>query len=324
MSSGQIAMNVEAAVKERYNAAAKEKDASLCCPVTYDSAYLKVIPKEILERDYGCGDPSRHVRPGDTVLDLGSGGGKMCFIVSQIVGPKGRVIGVDMNDEMLALARKHRDAVGRAIGWHNIDFRKGRIQDLALDLDHVDKELKREPIATAAGFFEMENHFAQLRHEAPMIPSQSIDVVISNCVLNLVDPAAKTQLFAEIFRVLRIGGRAVISDIVSDKPVPAALMQNPTLWSGCISGALTETGFAEAFRRAGFEQVATRQRQEKPWRVLEGVEFRAITVEALKEHAAAAPSRAFSLLPGLSQRSKPTSPPTFANSDSCCGDTRCC
>src|SRR5687767_5278629 len=113
MSSG---INVEEAVKERYSAAAKAQDAALCCPVTYNQDYLKVIPKEIMERDYGCGDPSTHVRTGDTVLDLGSGAGKMCFIVSQIIGPTGRVIGVDMNDDMLALARAHRDAIGRAIG----------------------------------------------------------------------------------------------------------------------------------------------------------------------------------------------------------------
>src|SRR4026208_1027552 len=129
MSSVDRGLSVENAVSARYSAAAKERDDSLCCPVTYDPKHLKVIPQEILERDYGCGDPSRHARPGGTVLDLGSGGGKMCFIVSQVVGPKGKVIGVDMTDDMLALARKHKDAVGRAIGWHNVEFRKARIQD---------------------------------------------------------------------------------------------------------------------------------------------------------------------------------------------------
>src|SRR5437870_11655672 len=135
--------NVETAVKERSSAAAQQRDVSLCCPVTYDENYLRVIPQEIIDRDYGCGNPSVHVRAGDTVLDLGSGSGKMCFIVSQIVGPKGKVIGVDMNDDMLALARKHQRAVGDAIGWHNVEFRKGRIQDLGLDLEQFVPELKR-------------------------------------------------------------------------------------------------------------------------------------------------------------------------------------
>ena len=325
MSSVDKAINVETAVSTRYSAAAKERDGALCCPITYDPKYLKVIPQEILERDYGCGDPSRYVQPGDTVLDLGSGGGKMCFIVSQVVGPKGRVIGVDMNNDMLALARKHREAVGRAIGWQNVEFRKGRIQDLALDLEHVDEELKRQPIASAAGFFEMEHRFAEMRARKPMVASQSVDVVISNCVLNLVDPEAKSELFAEIFRVLKAGGRAVISDIVSDKPVPAALMENPELWSGCIAGAFVEGDFLEAFRRAGFGRVEVRQRQEKPWRELERVEFRSVTVEATKDSVAASAQSAFrnfSVWPLVPSR--PQAVPGSLNGDSCCGDTRCC
>src|SRR6266487_3949669 len=98
----------EIIVRERYAASAKSQEAELCCPVNYESEYLKIIPSEIIERDYGCGDPSRYVREGETVLDLGSGGGKICYIAAQVVGPKGRVIGVDMNDDMLALARKYQ------------------------------------------------------------------------------------------------------------------------------------------------------------------------------------------------------------------------
>ena len=94
------------AVRQRYAAAARVREAALCCPVDYDARYLEVIPAEVIERDYGCGDPSRFVRPGDTVLDLGSGGGKIAFIASQLAGPEGRVIGIDINEEMLALARR--------------------------------------------------------------------------------------------------------------------------------------------------------------------------------------------------------------------------
>jgi len=101
-------LDVEAAVRERYSAASQQRAADLCCPVSYDARYLEALPRELIERDYGCGDPSKHVRPGETVLDLGSGGGKICYIAAQVVGPQGRVIGVDCNDDMLALARKHQ------------------------------------------------------------------------------------------------------------------------------------------------------------------------------------------------------------------------
>ena len=98
-------------VQERYAAGAQAVEAALCCPVDYNPQYLKIIPQDVLDRDYGCGDPSRYLREGETVLDLGSGGGKICFIASQIVGPEGKVIGVDMTDDMLDLARTNAPIV---------------------------------------------------------------------------------------------------------------------------------------------------------------------------------------------------------------------
>src|SRR5690349_6059459 len=112
LEDGCCELNVESAVRERYSAAAHQAEATLCCPVSYDRKFLEIIPREILERDYGCGDPSKHVRAGETVLDLGSGGGKICYIAAQVVGPTGRVIGMDCNDEMLALARRYQREVG--------------------------------------------------------------------------------------------------------------------------------------------------------------------------------------------------------------------
>lgn len=275
-------VQVESAVKARYATAAQFKVDALCCPVTYKREYLKVIPQEILDRDYGCGDPSQYLRRGETVLDLGSGGGKICFIASQVVGPNGRVIGVDMNDDMLALARKYRESVGDAIGYHNVEFRKGRIQDLALDLELLDAELRQRPISNADAFLAADELADELRVTHPLIASDSIDAVVSNCVLNLVDPRAKTQLFAEIFRVLKKGGRAVISDIVSDEAVPEELQHDPELWSGCISGAFTEEGFLRAFSDAGFYGVQILKWDAEPWRTVHGIEFRSITVEAFK------------------------------------------
>lgn len=275
-------LDVEQAVRQRYSAASQAAEPALCCPVQYDGRYLQVLPQELIQRDYGCGDPSRYVQHGDTVLDLGSGGGKICYIASQIVGPDGRVIGVDMNDDMLALARKYQQEIGDRIGWQNVEFFKGRIQDLALDLEHFEQHLRQAPIHGVDQWLAAGQVAQRMRTTTPMIADDSVDVVLSNCVLNLVDPRDRTQLFQEIFRVLRRGGRAVISDITCDETVPERLKSDPQLWSGCISGAFVEHAFLEEFERAGFYGIEILSRQDEPWVVLEGIEFRSMTVRAYK------------------------------------------
>lgn len=275
-------MSQESATRDRYAAASKQSEAALCCPVIYDPQYLKAIPAEVIEKDYGCGDPSKYLHPGETVLDLGSGTGKICFIASQVVGPTGKVIGVDMTDDMLEVARRNAPIVAETIGYANVEFRKGRIQDLGLDLEALDVALRSEPIDNADAFLRMDSLAEELRVKKPLVASDSIDVVVSNCVLNLVEARAKKQLFAELFRVLRKGGRAVISDIVCDEEVPEHLQNDPTLWSGCISGAYTEEGFLQAFEEAGFYGVQILKRDETPWQTVEGIEFRSVTIEAFK------------------------------------------
>ena len=273
---------VEHAVAERYSAGAQAVEAALCCPVDYDPRFLPAIPAEVLDRDYGCGDPSQHLHAGETVLDLGSGGGKICFIASQVVGPTGRVIGVDVNDDMLALARGAAPRVAEAVGYANVEFRRGRIQDLRHDLDATQRWLAEHPVHDLASLQAYEAETARQRAQAPLVADASVDAVVSNCVLNLVATEAKAQLFAEIFRVLRRGGRAVISDIVSDVEVPEHLRADPELWSGCISGAYQEEAFLRAFEQAGFYGVTLAKRDSAPWQVVEGIEFRSVTVVAYK------------------------------------------
>ena len=272
----------ESIVRQRYAAGALAPESKLCCPVDYDGQYLKIIPEEVIERDYGCGDPSRSLREGETVLDLGSGTGKVCFIAAQIVGPKGKVIGVDMTDEMLEVARRNAPIVAERIGYANVEFCKGRIQDLALDLELLDRELKSGPITDAASFLAADELAGELRVKRPLVGSDSIDVVVSSCVLNLVEPKSKRQLFDEMFRVLKKGGRAVICDIVSDEEVPQEMQNDPDLWSGCISGALTEDSFLAAFENAGFYGIQILKRASQPWRTVQGIEFRSVTIEAFK------------------------------------------
>jgi len=272
----------ESAVKQRYTTAAKAPEAALCCPVEYDRRYLEIIPAEVIEKDYDCGDPSRYVKPGETVLDLGSGTGKICFIAAQVVGPTGRIIGVDMTDDMLEVARRNAPLVAERLGYANVEFRKGRIQDLGLDFEILDAELKKNPIANANTFLRAQELAADLRVKHPLVETESVHVVVSNCVLNLVEPQDKPRLFGEIFRVLRKGGRAVISDIVSDEDVPEAMQQDPTLWSGCLSGALREDLFIKSFEDAGFYGIRLLKRDSQPWQTVEGIEFRSVTIEAIK------------------------------------------
>src|SRR5438445_1928867 len=172
----------ETIVRQRYAVGAKERADKLCCPVDYESEYLKVIPQEVIERDYGCGDPSRYLREGEVVLDLGSGTGKICFIAAQIVGPKGKVIGVDMTDEMLEVARRNAPTVAERMGFANVEFRKGRIQDLALDLELLDRQLKQTPITDAASFLDDDELAEELRVKQPVDASDPTDAGVSNWV----------------------------------------------------------------------------------------------------------------------------------------------
>ena len=275
-------LDTDAAVRARYGAAARIREAALCCPVDYDARLLSVIPSEVLERDYGCGDPSRWVREGDVVLDLGSGGGKICFIAAQIAGSAGRVIGVDVNDDMLALARRAAPKVAERLGFANVEFRRGRIEDLRLDLDRVQSWLRANPVRDLDGLRALDVETERLRATEPLIADDSIDVVVSNCVLNLVRESEKAMLIREIYRVLRRGGRIALSDIVSDEPVPAELKADPELWSGCISGAFEEQGLLRALEDAGFYGVSIEKREETPFAVVDGIEFRSVTVTARK------------------------------------------
>ncbi len=278
-------------VRQRYSAAAEQSEPALCCPVSYTPRLLEAIPEEILEKDYGCGDPSPFVNPGETVLDLGSGGGKLCYIAAQIVGRQGQVIGVDCNADMLALARKYQATMAQRLGFSNTDFRCGKIQDLGLNLELLAEHLAGRPMQTPDDWLAAQRLAERLRREQPLVADNSVDCVVSNCVLNLVEPMDRKQLFREIHRVLRVGGRAAISDIVSDQDVPADMQQDGRLWSGCISGAWREDRFLQEFVAAGLQGVRIARRESRPWQTVRGIEFRAMTVVAVKPDPAPQPDR---------------------------------
>lgn len=269
-------------VQQRYAAGAQQRQESLCCPVDYDQSLLTALPREIIDKDYGCGDPSRYVREGDRVLDLGSGGGKICYMAAQLVGDQGHVTGVDMTDDMLALARKYQSAMATAVGGDRVTFHKGYIQDLALDVSAQEAHLRARPVTDTTSLQAFNAWQAEQRAERPLIADQSMDLVISNCVLNLVAEADRKQMIGEIFRVLSPGGRVAIADIIADQQVPQALREDVDLWSGCISGAFQETDFLNAFVDAGFTAVAYDKWDMSPWQVVDGIEFRSVTLTAIK------------------------------------------
>ena len=217
--SEEVADRSRAAVREFYGHAAEQPQAELCCPVRPDAEDLAHIPPEVVERFYGCGSPvsAAAPQPGETLVDLGSGAGIDCFIAARRIGPEGRVFGIDMTDQMLAVARECQPRVAAALGYDNVHFRKGILEQIPLD-------------------------------------TGSADIVTSNCVINLSPD--KPAVFREIWRVLKDGGRAVVADIVADRDVPPALRADGQLWGECISGALAEDAFLAALERAGFYGVS--------------------------------------------------------------------
>ncbi len=221
--------DIKDVVKEKYRLAALKVTSAgtSCCgtpssrgdrdPITsrlYDATEQASLPEEAVKASLGCGNPTAlaELRPGETVLDLGSGGGIDVLLSAKRVGPTGKAYGLDMTDEMLALARENQAKAGVT----NVEFLKGEIEHIPL-------------------------------------PDHSVDVIISNCVINL--SADKDRVLAEAFRVLRPGGRVAVSDVVVRGEVPAAIRRSVELWIGCVAGALAESEYRGKLAKAGFEGI---------------------------------------------------------------------
>jgi SAM-dependent methyltransferase len=225
-----MSTDIKEAVKEKYGQAALRvhSGGSSCCgastaldsgcdPITadlYDAAQASQIPEDALKASLGCGNPTAlaQLNPGETVLDLGSGGGIDVLLSARRVGPTGKAYGLDMTDEMLTLARKNQ----REAGVENVEFLKGEIENIPL-------------------------------------PDNSVDVIISNCVINL--SADKDCVLKEAFRVLKPGGRFAVSDVVVHGDVPAVVRGGVLLWVGCVAGALQDSEYVSKLAGAGFESI---------------------------------------------------------------------
>jgi MoaA/NifB/PqqE/SkfB family radical SAM enzyme/SAM-dependent methyltransferase len=232
-----------ALVRRFYSQAAETPKEGLCCPTTFDAAEIEHIPKDVIERFYGCGSPvtAAQVKPGEVLVDLGCGAGIDVFIAAKQVGPGGKAIGVDMTGRMLEVARASQPIVAGRLGYDAAEFREGFL-------------------------------------ESPPAGTKSADVVTSNCVVNLSPD--KGKVFQEIWRMLKDGGRAVIADIVSEREVPPSLKTNPELWGECTVGALTEEGLLAALEKAGFFGIEILKKAY--WKSIEGFRFHSVTVRGWK------------------------------------------
>ena len=269
----------EAAMRARSGASGCGCGSRAVCssdPITstlYDEAQTAAIPAEALLASLGCGNPTAltELKPGQTVLDLGSGGGIDVLLSARRVGPTGKAYGLDMTDEMLALARENQQKSGLT----NAEFLKGEIEQIPL-------------------------------------PDNSVDVVISNCVINL--SADKDRVLAEAFRVLKPGGRFAVSDVVvRGKDVPEDVRRNMELWVGCVAGALEESEYRTKLKRAGFEAVDL-----EPTRIYRAADARQFLEEAGLDAEGVAEKIDGAFMSAFVRARKPV-----AAEKACCGPTCC-
>ncbi len=276
------ASQVQNAVREKYGEIARSVGKSGCCGPTscgcgdpissnlYSDGETSGLPEEAVAVSLGCGNPTALIdlQPGQTVLDLGSGGGIDVLLSAKRVGPAGKVYGLDMTEEMLALARENQ----RKAGATNVEFLQGTI-------------------------------------EAIPLPDQSVDVIISNCVINLSED--KDAVLREAFRVLKPGGRFAVSDVVIRGEVPAEIRRSLELWVGCVAGALEEDEYAHKLRAAGFESV-----EVEPWRVYQVDEARAYLADSGIDVDRFAPEVDGKVASAFIRARRP-------ETKSCCGPTCC-
>ncbi len=245
--------------------------AASCDPITsnlYDEGQAGQIPEEALKASLGCGNPTAlaTLNPGETVLDLGSGGGIDVLLSARRVGPAGKAYGLDMTDEMLTLARENQ----RKAGLENVEFLKGEIEHIPL-------------------------------------PDNSVDIVISNCVINL--SGDKDQVFRESFRVLKPGGRLAVSDVVVRGETPSEIRRSMELWVGCVAGALQDSEYVEKLSKAGFSGI-----EIEPARIYDIEDARQFLTGQGVDVEAIAPVVAGKFMSAFIRATKP---------ESCCG-SGCC
>ncbi len=261
------------------------EDGRIADPITrnlYDAATASSLPERAVQASLGCGNPTAlaELAEGETVLDLGSGGGIDVLLSARRVGPTGRAYGLDMTDEMLDLARRNAAQAGAT----NVEFLKGTIESIPL-------------------------------------PDESVDVIVSNCVINL--SGDKRRVLAEAFRVLKPGGRFAVSDVVVRGPMPPELRRSMELWVGCVAGALEDREFESLLREVGFQDPSL-----EPTRIYDLEDARSFLEEAGLDVSALAPQVEGRVLSAFVRATKPgvsraTAAPAADGERACCGPACC-
>ena len=230
-------------VKDYYKEAAQNPKEDLCCPTTYPTEDTSHIPGEVIDRFYGCGSPMNlaQIVEGEVVVDLGSGAGIDCFIAAKKTGANGQVIGVDMTDDMLKVANECKSEVSSNLGYDNVEFRKGFLEEIPVE-------------------------------------NKSVDLITSNCVINLSPD--KRKVFKEMIRILKDHGRIVVSDIISSQRIPENIRDNEQLLGECIAGALTEDQFLSYLEQVGFYGIEVLSKTH--WKTIENIDFCSITLRGYK------------------------------------------
>src|SRR6266849_146952 len=278
--------DIAEAVREKYAQAARRSGGACCgagtmanvSPITsnlYDQTQMETLPEAALLASLGCGNPTAlaELKPGEKVLDLGSGGGIDVLLSARRVGPTGKAYGLDMTDEMLALARENQ----RKAGVRNVEFLKGAIENIPL-------------------------------------PDNAVDVIISNCVINL--SGDKDRVLAEAFRVLKSGGRLAISDVVVRGDVPADIRKSMELWVGCIAGALEENEYQQKLAKVGFDSI-----EVEPTRVYKSEEAKDFLTAAGLNADTVGPQIDGKFISAFVRAVKPAAKPV--ENSACCGPTCC-
>jgi arsenite methyltransferase len=266
----------------RFQSEAESYSATRSTEKQSEAFYLKAIPTEVTERDRGAGNPTKFLKAGESVLNLGCGSGKTAFLAAQIVGQTGRVTGLEMNNEDLAIAKQVSLKLSKNLGFRNIDLRKGRPDDLRMNVEKMEVRLSEQPVLDGGDLERFEEYVRSERAREPLIADKTVDAVVTNNVLTQLNSFDRERAIIEIYRTLKSGGRAILCELASNHAISPALKKSEALKTAGLTGAMPELDWLQLLAAAGFKKIDFLDRKFLPERKLESTEFHSFVVIASK------------------------------------------